>query len=67
MLLKNGEHEQAVVEGGKLIKLDRKSIKALGLRAEAFYMLGDLTMAVSVLLSDGPSKPTSAECCVAVC
>jgi len=49
LLLKNGEHEQAVVEGGKLIKLDRGSMHALGLRAEAFYMLGDLAMAVTHL------------------
>jgi len=62
LLLQLEQYEQAVVEGGKLIKLDRKSMKALGLRAEAFYMLGDMTMAVTHLREGLKQDPEHKVC-----
>jgi len=62
LLLLVGEHEQAVVEGGKLIKLNRHSTEALGLRAEAFYQLGDVEMAITHLRSGLKQDPEHKSC-----
>jgi DnaJ family protein C protein 3 len=62
LLLRTAEYEQAVVEGGKLVKLDRKSMKALGLRAEAFYMLGDMNMAITHLREGLKQDPEHKVC-----
>eukprot|EP00656_Telonema_subtile_P023133 TRINITY_DN2445_c0_g2_i4.p1 TRINITY_DN2445_c0_g2~~TRINITY_DN2445_c0_g2_i4.p1 ORF type:complete len:482 (-),score=183.66 TRINITY_DN2445_c0_g2_i4:80-1525(-) len=62
LLLRTGEHEQAVVEGGKLIKLNRQSIAGLGLRAEAFYQLGDVEMSVKHLREGLKQDPEHKQC-----
>lgn len=62
LLLRVGEHEQAVVEGGKLIKLDRNNLEALGLRAEAFYRMGDVEMSVTHLRAALKHDPEHRQC-----
>ena len=62
LLLRVAEYEQAVVDGGKLIKLNRHNVDALGLRAHAFYLLGDLEMSINHLRQGLKHDPEHKTC-----
>ena len=62
LLLRVAEYEQAVVDGGKLIKLNRHNVDALGLRAQAFYLLGDLEMSINHLRQGLKHDPEHKTC-----
>jgi len=47
--LKLGQHEEVIMQTGRLIKIDRGNLEALAIRAQAYYAIGEVDSALKHL------------------